>query len=62
MPYQEYVDQGYFQINIKEVNSNGTLFFIKQVKVLPKGIEFIINTLNQNGYSINRNDIPDEIN
>ena len=62
MPYQEHVDQGYFQINIKEVNSNGTLFFIKQVKVLPKGIEFIINILNQNGYSINRNDIPDEIN
>ena len=62
MPYQEYVDQGYFQINIKEVNSNGTLFFIKQVKVLPKGIEFIMNILNQNGYSINKNDIPDEIN
>lgn len=62
MPYQEYVDQGYFQINIKEINSKGNTFFIKQAKVLPKGIEFIINILNENGYSINNNDIPDEIN
>lgn len=62
MPYQEYVDQGYFQINIKEVNSKGNAVFIKQAKVLPKGIEFIINILNENGYSINNNDIPDEIN
>lgn len=62
MPYQEYVDQGYFQINIKEVNSKGNTVFIKQAKVLPKGIEFIINILNENGYSINNNDIPDEIN
>lgn len=62
MPYQEYVDNGYFQINIKEVNSKGNSFFIKQAKVLPKGIEFIINILNENGYSINNNDIPDEIN
>ena len=62
MPYQEYVDQGYFQINIKEVNSKGNAFFIKQAKVLPKGIEFIINILNENGYSINNSDIPDEIN
>ena len=62
MPYQEYVDQGYFQINIKEVNSKGNNVFIKQAKVLPKGIEFIINILNENGYSINNNDIPDEIN
>lgn len=62
MPYQEYVDQGYFQINIKEINSKGNNVFIKQAKVLPKGIEFIINILNENGYSINNNDIPDEIN
>lgn len=62
MPYQEYVDQGYFQINIKEINSKGNTVFIKQAKVLPKGIEFIINILNENGYSINNNDIPDEIN
>jgi len=62
MPYQEYVDQGYFQINIKEINSKGNAFFIKQAKVLPKGIEFIINILNENGYSINNSDIPDEIN
>ena len=62
MPYQEYVDQGYFQINIKEINSKGNTVFIKQAKVLPKGIEFIINILNENGYSINNSDIPDEIN
>lgn len=61
MPYQTYVDQKFFEINIKEVNTKNGSIFIKQVKVLPKGIEFIISILNDNGYSIDRRDIPSEI-
>ena len=61
MPYQTYVDQKFFEINIKEVNTKNGNIFIKQVKVLPKGIAFIVSILNDNGYTINEYDIPTEI-
>ena len=61
MPYQNFVDLRYFRIDVKEVNAKNETVFIRQVRILPKGIEFIINILNEHGYQVSEQDIPDKI-
>ena len=61
MPYQNFVDLRYFKIDVREVNTKNETVFIRQVRILPKGIEFIINVLKENGYQVSEYDIPDKI-
>lgn len=60
LPFQDFVDQGYFSVLTKDYNGNrinATVF------VLPRGIEFIMHLLEDNGYElVPREPIPEKYN
>lgn len=60
LPFQDFVDQGYFLVLTKDYNGNrinATVF------VLPRGIEFIMHLLEDNGYElVPREPIPEKYN
>lgn len=60
LPFQEFIDQGYFSVLTKDYNGNrinATVF------VLPRGIEFIMHLLEDNGYElVPREPIPEKYN
>ena len=60
IPFQDYVDNGYFKVITKDSNGdrvNATVW------VTPRGIEFIMNLLRVNGYELRQDEpIPEKYN
>lgn len=60
IPFQDYVDNGYFKVITKDSNGdrvNATVW------VTPRGIEFIMNLLRANGYELRQDEpIPEKYN
>ena len=60
IPFQNYVDDGYFVVITKDSNGdrvNATVW------VTPRGIEFIMNLLKEHGYELRQNEpIPEKYN
>jgi phage antirepressor YoqD-like protein len=50
LPYQQYINQGYFTTVIEPINDDGKIKDVTTAIVTPKGLEYIFNLLKVKGY------------